>query len=102
MIRAKSEPDEVEQFPSTRATLGARDPCLRLRQLDVLEGGQHRQKKESLKDEADLAEPQAAAIGIRQSAHIPALELDLSCRRHVHASQDVEKGGLPTARRTDD
>src|SRR6476659_7901254 len=97
MVGAATEPDEVEQLPRARATFSARDACFRLRKLDVLEGGQHRQKKESLKDEADLAEPQAAAIGIRQSAHIAALELDQSGRRHVDASQDVQKRGLATA-----
>ena len=59
--------DVLEQL--ARARLGARarpDARLGLRQLDVLPGREHRQQEEALEDEADLAQPQAAALGVRQ------------------------------------
>src|SRR5262249_55007434 len=98
---AMPQADILEQRLGARAPLRFVDAGLRLRQLDVLRRRQHGQQEEALEHEADLAQPETAALGIRQRTHGPRLKQHFARRRRVHEAQHVQKRGLAAARRTD-
>ncbi len=81
---------------SRRAGLG-------LRQLDVLGGRQHRQQEEALEDEADVPQPQRAALRSRTARETswPSKQ-QRAGRGRVHAAEHVQQRRLAAARRPAD
>ena len=84
------------------AALGRADARFGLRQLDVLPRGQHRQQEEALEHEADLAQPEPAALRVGQRPDVAILKQHLAARRRVDAAEHVQQRRLAAARRTDD
>ena len=99
VVGARGEPHVFEQLPRALPPLGLRHAGFRLRQLDVLGGGQHRQQEEALEDEADLAQPQQAALAIRERRHVVASEQQRAGGRRFDAAEHVQQRRLAAARR---
>ena len=102
MIRAIDQLHVLEQRARPRAARRRGDAGFGLRQLDILRCRQHRQQEESLKDEADARQPDAAARRLRQRRDIAVLEEDRSRRGRVDAADQVQQRRLAAARRSGD
>jgi len=97
MIGARAETDVLEQLLRPFPSFDLRNPGFRLRELDVLPRGEHRQQEEALEDESDLAEPQQAALAIGERRHVVALKEQPSRGGRLDAAQHVEQRGFAAA-----
>src|SRR5215204_2857396 len=100
MIGAGGQADVLEQRLCPLLPIAPRRARLGERQLHVLSGGEHRQQKKTLKDEADASQPQRTAPGVREPRDVLAIEQERAGRGRVHAADHVEQCGLATARRS--
>ena len=99
---ARGQADVLEQLARALAALGTADARLRLRQLDVFPCGEHWQEEEPLEHEADLTEPQPAALGVGQRPDLAVFEMYASSRWHVDDAEHVQQRRLSAAGRSDD
>ena len=72
------------------------------RQLDILVDGEVADQVEGLEDEADLAVPNAGALGGRELGHRLVVEPVLATGRRVEQAQEREQRGLAAAGRAGD
>src|SRR5581483_113109 len=102
VVGALSEPDEPERALGARAAVRGRQAAEEERQLDVLDGAQHRDQVIELEEDPDPA-PAPAREGVL-AAHVDARAGDphLALRRAVEAREEVEQGRLSGPRRADD
>ena len=80
MVAAPRQADVLEQLACARPPVGFGRAGFRLRQLDVLPRGEHRQQEEALKHEADARQPDVAALGLGQRRRRRALRTRASRR----------------------
>src|SRR5438874_8998560 len=97
MAGALGEADVIQQLAGACASIDRGYARLRLRQLDVLGGCQHRQQEEPLKHEADARESDAAACRFRQLRRVAILEEDRSTGRRVDAAAKMQQRRLAAA-----
>src|SRR5215213_5358588 len=102
MVCTIGEADVLQKLGGARTSRLAGDAMFSLRKLDVFPRGQHRQQKESLKNETDLREPHVAARGIGQRTDVTAFEEQRAGRRRIYTSEDVHQRRLAAARRSPD
>ena len=96
---AVGEPDDAERGHDVIATLCLGQVGQQQRQLDVLEGGQHRDQVIQLEDEADVPRPPGGQRPLGQTADLGVADPDRAARRPVDPGEQVQQRRLAGARR---
>ena len=102
MPGAVAEADPVEHGQGAIPAVGARDPLIEERDLDVLRDRELGDQVERLEDESDPPAADAAERAVLEIRDLLAVEPVVAARRAIEAAEDVHERGLPGARRTHD
>ena len=98
----RPESHVLEQFPRSRAPLGARHLGLGHRQLDVLAGRECRHEIEALEDEPHVPQAKEGRLLVGHRAHVAAAHGHHPTARPVDDADEVEQRALAAPRRADD
>src|SRR2546422_7861504 len=102
MFDSMAKLHHIQKLPGPVLNLPARPFAKMQGQSDVLQGIQSGQQIEKLKDEADLVAPDAREVVVIELAELLPLDFDFARARAVQATYEVQKGGFPRSRRSDD
>jgi len=98
MVLSPRQPDDPQRRQHVLAPLSARQVGQEQRQLDVLEGRQHRDEVVELEDEADVVGPPAGDPRVGEHPQVLIVDDHAAPGGPVEPGDQVEQGGLARAR----
>lgn len=103
MVGVFRKADDIEEVCDASLPLFTRQIlAVKQRIFDVFGGREHGQQIERLEDEADGSRAQVGQLVGRPSTDILVVDIDLAAGWRVNAADQIQQGGLATARRSGD